>query len=255
MIVSKLSKKVILGTAILACFSSSASFASDWDEEPADSAVVTYKEGHWGMGAGAVTGAAVGGPPGLVLGAIVGKLYGRHQGMQLAIDERDEKLENLRVQLSDRDKTIVALQQQEEKEQMMVASLDNVPMHSKPDFAQLIHQGFTYTIHFKTASDRIEDHLRDHCRALARMLRSFPDLKVNLEGYADPRGETSYNLTLSEKRIQAVKTLLMQEGIAEDVIQITAKGEQELLNLGKDQDSLSFDRRVVITFSQQEAQS
>jgi sortase system peptidoglycan-associated protein len=255
MIVTKLSKKVILGTAILACFSSSASFASDWDEEPADTSTVTYKEGHWGMGTGAVTGAAVGGPPGLVLGAIVGKLYGRHQGMQNAIDERDVKLKNLHVQISERNKTITSLQHQEEKKQLMVASLNDVPMQGRPDFGQLLQQGFTYSIYFKTGSDRIEDHLIDHCQALARMLKSFPDLEVNLDGYADLRGEESFNRTLSEKRLQAVKALLIQEGIEENAIHVSAKGEQEILNLGTDQDSFSFDRRVVITFSQQDGQS
>ncbi len=255
MSVSKLTKKVMLGTAIVTCFSSSAGFASDWDEEPADSSIVNYQEGHLGMGAGAISGAAVGGPPGLVIGAFVGKIVGRHQGMQRTIEQRDAQLQELHTQLNNRDRTIASLQQQEKQNRLMVASLANVSVQGKPDFEQLLKQGFTYTVHFKTASDRIEDHLIDHCRALGRLLASVPGLRVNLAGFADARGDASYNLTLSANRMLAVKALLIQEGVAEEAIHITAKGEQQLLNLGDDHDSLSFDRRVVITLGLQDAQS
>jgi len=248
-------KKAILTAAILACFSSSISYASDWDEEPADTSVVNYKEGHWGMGAGAVAGAAVGGPPGFVLGAVLGKLYGREQGMLNSIQQRDAQLQQLQAQIENKDNTIAVLESNKEKKGLQVASLVNTPMPATLQFEQLIQQGIAFTVHFKTDSDRIEEHLVQHVRALTQLVKLSPSLKVNLQGYADARGEASYNLTLAQHRVQAVKDLLIKEGVAEEAILVSAKGEQDLLDLGNDQDSLSFDRRVVITFSQAEERS
>ncbi len=248
-------KKAILTATILACCASSISYASEWHEEPADSSVVNYKEGHWGMGTGAVTGAAVGGPPGFLVGALLGKLYGREQGMQNSIQQRDEQLQQLQSQIKNKDNTIATLESSKEKQGLQVASLVNTPMSAAPQFEQLIQQGIAFTIHFKTDSDQIEEHLVKHCRALTQLVKLSPSLKVNLQGFADARGEASYNLTLAQRRVQAVKDLLVQEGIAEDAIIVSAKGEQDLLDLGNDHDSLSFDRRVVITFSQAEERS
>lgn len=248
-------KKAILTTAILACFSSSISYASDWDEEPADALVINYKEGHWGMGAGAVAGAAVGGPPGFVLGAVLGKLYGREQGMMSSIEQHDSQLQQLQTRIKNRDNTIAALESKQEKKGLQVASLVNTPLPATLHFEQLIQQGITFTVHFKTDSDRIEEHLVQHVRALTQLVKLSPSLKVNLQGYADARGKASYNLTLAQHRVQAVKELLIKEGVAEESIIESAKGEQGLLDLGNDQDSLSFDRRVVISFSQAEERS
>ena len=249
------SKKVMLSAAILACFSSSVSQASNWDEEPADPTVVNYSEGHWGMSTGAVTGAAVGGPPGFLVGAMLGKLYGRHQGMQNTIDKRDEQLQQLQAQMSRKDSAIASLQNKQEQQGLQVASLVDTPIPSTVQFDQLIQNGIAFTIHFKTNSDQIETHFAEHCRALTQLLKMSPGMTVNLQGYSDARGEDAYNLSLAQRRVQAVKDLLLQEGIAESSIVDSAKGEQDLLNLGNDQDSLSFDRRVVITFSQAEKQS
>ncbi len=255
MIISNISKKTLTGALMLACLTSPVSHASDWDELPPDDSMPNYAQGNWGLGVGATGGALAGGPPGLLIGAIVGKLVGRHQGMQTAIDDNEVQLQSLRSQLDARQKIIHSLQQQDEKKQLQLASLGNVAISQRPDFAQLMAQGFTYTVHFKTGSDRIETHLMAQCQALGRMLKSMPGLEVELKGYADERGDEPYNQLLSEKRLQAVKRLLLAEGINENAIHMTAKGEQELLQLGKDPDSLAFDRRVVITITQKDAQS
>jgi len=55
-------------------------------------------------------------------------------------------------------------------------------------------------------------------QAAAQWLKGHPDVKVNLAGYADPRGDIVYNLALSQKRADTVKQKLVELGVPEDSI-------------------------------------
>ena len=63
-------------------------------------------------------------------------------------------------------------------------------------------------------------------KAVARVLKDNPDVKVLVVGFADYTGSDSYNMKLSEKRAKEVKRLLVKKyGIAEDRIQTEYKGK------------------------------
>lgn len=57
---------------------------------------------------------------------------------------------------------------------------------------------------------------------LARFLMQFPDRKLLIEGYTDSVGKDAYNLSLSERRAQAVRNALLQRGV--DGARISARG-------------------------------
>ena len=57
---------------------------------------------------------------------------------------------------------------------------------------------------------------------LAQFLTQFPDRKLLIEGYTDSVGNDAYNLTLSERRAQAVRSALVQRGV--DGARISARG-------------------------------
>ena len=62
--------------------------------------------------------------------------------------------------------------------------------------------------------------------ALVKFMNDYPDYKVGLCGYADRgTGTPRYNLPLSERRVKAVKKVLMERGIAEDRIITDFKGD------------------------------
>ena len=54
------------------------------------------------------------------------------------------------------------------------------------------------------------------------ILKKNPDLKVEIDGHADSTGAPEYNMTLSEKRAQAVKDFFVSRGI--DAGRLTTKG-------------------------------
>jgi peptidoglycan-associated lipoprotein len=61
----------------------------------------------------------------------------------------------------------------------------------------------------------------------AEWMRKWASTKVQVEGHADSRGTTEYNLALGERRAAAVKDYLVSLGIAADRISIVSKGEEE----------------------------
>ncbi len=60
---------------------------------------------------------------------------------------------------------------------------------------------------------------------LASFLRDNPDTNVTLEGYTDSTGSDSYNLQLSQRRAEAVRTALVRRGI--DPTRVNARGMGE----------------------------
>lgn len=60
----------------------------------------------------------------------------------------------------------------------------------------------------------------DVLEADAQYLKDHPNQKFWLDGYADVRGDILYNMTLSQRRVETVKSALVQRGIPEDRIQV-----------------------------------
>ena len=66
-------------------------------------------------------------------------------------------------------------------------------------------------------------------------------------GHTDTKGTKEYNLELSLKRAEAVKTILIHLGISSEKIKILGKGESKLLVQTKDETKHPANRRVVIS--------
>ena len=67
---------------------------------------------------------------------------------------------------------------------------------------------------------------RDALTRTAQFLRSYPQVKVTLEGHCDERGSTEYNLALGDRRAQAAKDFLVAAGIAADRVQTISYGKE-----------------------------
>jgi peptidoglycan-associated lipoprotein len=72
--------------------------------------------------------------------------------------------------------------------------------------------------------------LRDDARAAltkdAEFLRSYPQVKVSIEGHCDERGSTEYNLGLGQRRAEAAKNYLISLGIPGDRMETTSWGKE-----------------------------
>jgi peptidoglycan-associated lipoprotein len=73
--------------------------------------------------------------------------------------------------------------------------------------------------------------LRDDARAMAsknaEYLKRWPSVRFTIEGHADSRGTSEYNLALGERRATAVKEYLAGLGVPADRITTISKGEEQ----------------------------
>jgi peptidoglycan-associated lipoprotein len=61
----------------------------------------------------------------------------------------------------------------------------------------------------------------------AAYLGSHPTLKIVIGGYCDERGSNEYNLALGQNRADAVKSALVQAGVAGDRIRVVSYGKEK----------------------------
>ncbi|WP_295450971.1 OmpA family protein [uncultured Thiodictyon sp.] len=88
------------------------------------------------------------------------------------------------------------------------------------------------TIHFATGSDAIDPRSRPQVQQIAEAARqlNLGPSQLQIIGHTDSRGPDDENLTLSERRAQAVKrTLVADYGLPADSLLAEGKGETELL--------------------------
>ena len=74
-------------------------------------------------------------------------------------------------------------------------------------------------------------------------------LSVVLQGHADERGSTEYNLALGQRRSDAVGESLVAQGVFPDQIETISYGEERPRELGSNEAAWAANRRVEIVYS------
>jgi outer membrane protein OmpA-like peptidoglycan-associated protein len=78
----------------------------------------------------------------------------------------------------------------------------------------------------------------------ARMLNDYPNVRVEIAGYTDSRGSGSKNLKLSQGRADAVRTYLIDKGIAADRLVAKGYGEADPVASNKTSAGRAENRRI-----------
>ena len=79
----------------------------------------------------------------------------------------------------------------------------------------------------------------------AEWLKKYPEKRVSVEGHADERGTTEYNLALGERRANSVKKYLISLGIAADRITTISYGKERPAVEGYNEAAWAQNRRAV----------
>ena len=82
----------------------------------------------------------------------------------------------------------------------------------------------------------------------AAYLKANPQMQVRLEGHADERGGREYNLSLGQKRSEAVKRALSTLGATAGQQEAVSFGEEKPAKTGHDEASWAENRRVDIVY-------
>ena len=103
------------------------------------------------------------------------------------------------------------------------------------------------TIYFDYDMSNIREDQRSALDENAGKLRDYqPEDSVVIEGHCDERGTIEYNLALGEQRAQAVKTYLVDAGVAEGRIETVSFGEEQPAVMGSDEGAWSQNRRAEL---------
>jgi peptidoglycan-associated lipoprotein len=84
-------------------------------------------------------------------------------------------------------------------------------------------------VYFDFAKSDIRPDADAPRRKNAEWLRTWPTVKVRVDGCADPRGTNEYNFGLGLRRADTVRAFLVAQGIAVDRIEVVAIGELQLV--------------------------
>jgi len=79
-------------------------------------------------------------------------------------------------------------------------------------------------------------------------LAGNPRLTVRLEGHGDERGSREYNIGLGERRAQAVRQVLLLQGVGSAQLSTVSYGEERPAVLGSDEEAWSLNRRVELVY-------
>ena len=81
----------------------------------------------------------------------------------------------------------------------------------------------------------------------ASWMQQFPSVTVTIEGHCDERGTREYNLSLGEKRAQAVKNYLNGLGIGISSLSTISYGKERPAVTGSNEAAWGQNRRAVTT--------
>jgi len=205
-------------------------------------AATPSKEENVGVGAGAVIGALAGGPVGFVIGAAIGAKVGD------TMHQKSSAIESLRGSLHDSQGNVTDLESDvrslNSDVDALSAELEKLQTIDRPQLISLMQAGIAMDILFRTDEHVLADTTGGRLASLAQGLATMSDVRVQLDGFADERGDSDYNLELSEKRVEFVRGQLVAAGIHPSRIRVAAHGESPAQD--ESADSYALERRVSL---------
>jgi outer membrane protein OmpA-like peptidoglycan-associated protein len=174
---------------------------------------------------GAVVGTATGGAMGAVigrasgntaLGAIIGAAVGGATGAVIGhqMDKQAEEIKN------------------------------TVPDAKVERVGEGIVVEFSSKVLFAYDKSNLSDEAKTSLDKLVRVLNSYPDTDIELQGHTDSKGSEEYNQALSERRANSVSDYLVGQGIAKSRLTIKGFGETVPKYTNDTADGRTQNRRV-----------
>ena len=99
-------------------------------------------------------------------------------------------------------------------------------------------------VQFATNKADITPTSADVLQELANTLQRCPETRVRLSAHTDSSGSEAYNLTLSQRRADSVRSYLIQHGVAASRIEARGYGEANPIAKQRDAGRARTERRV-----------
>jgi outer membrane protein OmpA-like peptidoglycan-associated protein len=202
------------------------------------------KEENIGVGSGAIVGAIAGGPVGFIIGAAIGATVGD------SLHKKSESIDELSVSLQQSNTDLRTLNASYES---INGELEHMRRAARPELVSMLEAGIAMDLLFRTDEHVLADTTGDRLASLGGTLAAMTDIRVQLDGFADERGDETYNYNLSTQRVEFVRDQLIAAGVHPSRIQISAHGEAPAQDTSVD--SYALERRVSLTLFIDDSQS
>lgn len=105
------------------------------------------------------------------------------------------------------------------------------------------------TVHFPYDSFVLDGEAKRVLANNVKVLKDKGSVKIQIEGHCDQRGGIQYNIALGEKRANAVKKYMQDQGVAGDRITTISYGKERPVDNGTSEEAMAKNRRAnfVIT--------
>jgi outer membrane protein OmpA-like peptidoglycan-associated protein len=201
----------------------------------ATAAEKSHRNQNLGVSSGAVIGAVAAGPVGAIIGAAIGAKVG---------DKFDDKNVEIASLESDVDASTSQVARLERDLDSLGSELDRLNDLARPELLDLMQAGIEMDLLFRTDEAVVADTTGARLATLAGTLARMNDVRIQLDGFADERGDAAYNEALSERRVQFIRDQFVAAGVHPGRISTAAHGE----SVAQDGtlDSFALERRVSV---------
>lgn len=121
--------------------------------------------------------------------------------------------------------------------------MDATPDRDTPEHVATIVANFS-RVYFDFDSSELAPEAKAALDANVALLQKYPDIKVQIQGHADERGTTEYNMALGDRRANEVKTYLANQGVAPSRLTLISYGEEMPLDASGGERAWSVNRRA-----------
>jgi outer membrane protein OmpA-like peptidoglycan-associated protein len=101
-------------------------------------------------------------------------------------------------------------------------------------------------IFFDPGKSQLKPGAKKTLQRIASQLKGDESIRVSVEGHTDNTGNSEKNMEISEKRAEAVREYLVSQGLPDDRIMATGKGESESVATNKTAAGRQQNRRVEL---------
>ncbi len=133
---------------------------------------------------------------------------------------------------------------EEKKTDTTPTQIDSSPMSFDPSGSDSGKINGLSTVHFEYDKSSITAESKKLLAGNADWLKNNPKANLQIEGHCDSRGSIEYNLSLGERRAQAVKNYLVGMGVSSGRMTIISYGKEKPLMQGDTEAAHGKNRRA-----------
>lgn len=237
-------KRSIITLAVITALSATPALAAN-TPQAADGPQAEARHNAIGIVAGGLIGAVIGGPPGLIAGMAMGGITSdqhlarsRVDSLEMLATELQQEQHGLETERASLQARVGTLGEALERERELAGRAAETLM---------LADGLEFSVGFRTNSAAPPEAVDKGLEALAVLVGAVPQLAIQLDGYADPRGSEALNAQLSMERAEAVRARLIAAGVDPQRIHVTGHGAVPIDgNAQADPDGWAMQRRVDV---------